>query len=107
MSLAGDILRRAAVSPEQYQPSPVTVKPKPSVTPISNRNLHMARVPGCQRVANGWEVPPGMERNRTTLALTKTYCAHASPGDCGTCGENAKHKTISRLRAVFYCGDKS
>lgn len=56
MSLAGDILRRAAVSPEQYQPSPVTVKPKPSVMPISNRNLHMARVPGCQRVANGWEV---------------------------------------------------
>lgn len=56
MSLAGDILRRAAVSPEQYHPSPVTVKRKPAVTPISNRNLHMARVPGCQRLPSGWEV---------------------------------------------------
>lgn len=56
MSLAGDILRRAAVSPEQYQPSPVAVKQKPAVTPISNRNLHMARVPGCQRLPAGWEV---------------------------------------------------
>lgn len=55
MSLASDILRRAAVSPEQYQPSPVTVKKKPAVTPISNRNLHMARVPGCQRLPAGWE----------------------------------------------------
>lgn len=56
MSLAGDILRRAAVSPEQYQPSEVMVKTKPAVTPISSRNLHMARVPGCQRLPSGWEV---------------------------------------------------
>lgn len=55
MSLASDILRRAAVSPEQCKPSPVVaVKQKPAVIPISNRGLHMARVPGCYRVECGW-----------------------------------------------------
>lgn len=57
MSLASDILKRAAVSPDRYQPSPVeTKKPKPAVTPISNRGLHMARVPGCFREVEGWRV---------------------------------------------------
>lgn len=80
MTLASDILRRAAVSPEQYKPSPVVaVKQKPAVIPISNRGLHMARAPGCYRVENGWRAKAWdgvMEHNLGTFdTLTRARIA--------------------------------
>ena len=57
MSLATDILWHAFVTHAKQKPhpktkpEPVVAKLKPEVTAVSNRGLHMARVPGCQRLA--------------------------------------------------------
>lgn len=59
MSLATDILWHDFVTQQNRKskpkPSPVVAKPKPAVTAISNRNLHMARVPYCQRRDEVWQ----------------------------------------------------
>lgn len=59
MSLATDILWHAFVTQakrkQKPKPAPVVAKPKQAVTEISNRNLHMARVPYCQRCDEMWQ----------------------------------------------------
>lgn len=59
MSLATDILWHAFVTQmkqkQKPKPAPVVAKPKPSVTEISNRGLHLARVPYCQRRDEMWQ----------------------------------------------------
>lgn len=54
MSLSRDALRRAAVFPEAYAPGETT-RPRPKVTAISMRGLHLARVPWCSRHETGWQ----------------------------------------------------
>lgn len=76
MSLATDILWHAFVTQMKQnptpKPAPVVAKQKPEVTAISNRGLHMARVPGCQRLAHGWQVTCADEKHRYTLGTFKT-----------------------------------
>ena len=59
MSLATDILLRAFVThakqKQKPKPAPVVAKQKPAVTAVSNRGLHMARVPYCQRRDEMWQ----------------------------------------------------
>ena len=78
MSLATDILWRAFVTQAKQKPqpkpkqAPETVKPKPAVTAVSNRGLHLARVPGCQRLAWGWQVTCVDGKQQHTLGTFKT-----------------------------------
>ena len=76
MSLASDILWHAFVTQAKQKPkpkqAPVTVKPKPAVTAVSNRGLHLARVPGCQRLAHGWQVTCVDGKQQHTLGTFKT-----------------------------------
>lgn len=76
MSLATDILWHAFVTHAKHKqkpkPAPVVAKPKQAVTAISNRNLHMARVPGCQRLAWGWQVTCIDGKKKRTLGTFKT-----------------------------------
>lgn len=76
MSLATDILWHAFVTQAKQKPkpkqAPVTVKPKPAVTAVSNRGLHLARVPGCQRLAWGWQVTCVDGKQQHTLGTFKT-----------------------------------
>lgn len=76
MSLATDILWHAFVTrakqKQEQKQEPANVKPKPAVTAISNRNLHMARVPGCQRLAWGWQVTCIDGKKKRTLGTFKT-----------------------------------
>lgn len=59
MSLATDILWHAFVTQmkqkQKPKPAPVEDKPKPEVTAISNRGMHLARVPYCQRRDEMWQ----------------------------------------------------
>lgn len=90
MSLATDILWHAFVTQQKRKskpkPAPVVAKPKPAVTAISNRNLHLAHVPGCQRLAWGWQVTCIDGKHKRKLGTFKQCHAHESHGDCGTCG---------------------
>lgn len=76
MSLATDILWHAFVKQQKRKTTPkheaVAAKQKPAVTAISNRNLHMARVPGCQRLAWGWQVTCFDGKHKHTLGTFKT-----------------------------------
>lgn len=76
MSLATDILWHAFVTQAKHKRKQKTstsgAKPKPAVTAISNRNLHMARVPGCQRLAWGWQVTCIDGKKKRTLGTFKT-----------------------------------
>ena len=76
MSLASDILWHAFVTQMKQKPktkpAPVVAKPKPAVTAVSNRSLHMARVPGCQRLAWGWQVTCFDGKKKRTLGTFKT-----------------------------------
>lgn len=76
MSLATDILWHAfgtqAKQKRKPKPAPVVAKQKQAVTAISNRNLHMARVPGCQRLALGWQVTCIDGKKKHTLGTFRT-----------------------------------
>lgn len=76
MSLATDILWHAFVThakqKQKPKQAPVVAKPKPAVTTISNRNLHLARVPGCQRLASGWQVTCIDGKHKRKLGTFKT-----------------------------------
>lgn len=76
MSLASDILWHAFVvkgkEPRKQQPPAKPVKPKPAVTAVSNRGLHLARVPGCQRLAHGWQVTCMDGKQHHTLGTFQT-----------------------------------
>lgn len=76
MSLVSDILWHAFITQAKQKPkpkqAPVTVKSKPEVTAVSNRGLHMARVPCCQRLAWGWQVTCFDGKKKRILGTFKT-----------------------------------
>lgn len=76
MSLATDILWHAFVThakqKQKPKQAPVTVKPKPAVTSVSNRGLHLARVPYCQRRDEMWQTRLMDGKRKITLGRFHT-----------------------------------